>query len=159
MPHPGGQGHQHWDAHVVVLGCTVATSAPPRRGRRSPLPLYVLANALHPAASLSAAVLQHAIIVFQWTNNILVYVSIHRSRGLRLFSECWRHPFFWNLLAPPRDKVRMNKTRIDHELRPLGIGHHLYISLPVAERGEDDPNAYSCLVRSRWMDDDLLNGC
>ena len=50
----------------------------------------------------------------------------------------------------------MNKTRIDHELRPLGIGHHLYISLPVAERGEDDPNAYSCLVRSRWMDDDLL---
>jgi len=51
------------------------------------------------------------------------------------------------------------KFRIDHELRPLGIGHHLYISLPVAERGEDDPNAYSCLVRSRWMDDDLLNGC
>ena len=40
------------------------------------------------------------------------------------------------------------KFRIDHELRPLGIGHHLYISLPVAERGEDDPNAYSCLVRS-----------
>jgi len=53
----------------------------------------------------------------------------------------------------------MNKTRTDHELRPLGIGHHLYISLPVAERGEDDPNAYSCLIRSRWMDDDLLNGC
>ena len=94
MPHPGGQGRQHWAAHVVVLGCTVATSAPPRRGRRSPLPLYVLANALHPATSLSAAVLQHAIIVFQWTNNILVYVSIHRSRGLRLFSECWCHLFF-----------------------------------------------------------------
>ena len=60
------------------------------------------------------------------------------------------------------------KFRIDHELRPLGwelgtillgIVHHLYISLPVAERGEDDPNAYSCLVRSRWMDDDLLNEC
>jgi len=131
MPHPGGQGRQHWTAHVVVLGCAVATSAPPRRGRRSPLPLYVLANALHPAASLSAAVLQHAIIVFQWTNNILVYVSIHRSRGLRLFSEYCTTFFFWNLLAPHRDKVRMNKTRIDHELRPLGIGHHLYISLPV----------------------------
>ena len=90
-----GQGRQHWAAHVVVLGCTVATSAPPRSGRRSPLPLYVFSNALHPTASLSAAVLQHAIIVFQWTNNILVYVSIHRSRGLRLFSECWRHLYFF----------------------------------------------------------------
>jgi len=43
----------------------------------------------------SAAVLQHTIIVFQWTNNTLLYVPIHSSRGLRLFSECWRHPFFF----------------------------------------------------------------
>jgi len=37
------------------------------------------------------------------------------------------------MLAPPRDMVRMKKNRIDHELQPLGIGHHLYISLAVPE--------------------------